>query len=203
MKNMCKPYWGDAVKAWPVGIDTEAWCPSKADQKTVDVLLYDKVRWEHDRIEHALIEPIRNILRKSRRSFQEIRYGSYHEEDLSTALSCCRAMVFLCEHETQGLAYQQALSCNVPIFAWDRGGYWQDPSYYPHKVKFEPVTSVPYWDDRCGKRFISAADFAAKWEEFWANVVAGDFKPREFIVENLTLEGCARQYVELAESISN
>ena len=35
-------------------------------------------------------------------------------------------MVFLCEHENQDIAYQQALACGVPILAWDRGGYWQD-----------------------------------------------------------------------------
>jgi glycosyltransferase involved in cell wall biosynthesis len=40
-------------------------------------------------------------------------------------------MVFLCEHETQGFAYQQALSCGVPIIAWDRGGLLQDPKLLP------------------------------------------------------------------------
>ena len=41
----------------------------------------------------------------------------YREEEYRAALNKCRAMVFLCEHETQGIAYQQALSCDVPIFA--------------------------------------------------------------------------------------
>jgi hypothetical protein len=54
---------------------------------------------------------------------------------------------------TQGIAYQQALSCGVPILARDRGGHSQDPSYYPHKVIFSLVTSVPYSDGRCGRRF--------------------------------------------------
>ena len=68
-------------------------------------------------------------------------------------------MIFLCEHETQGIAYQQALSCGVPILAWDRGGFWQDPEFYPHRVKFAPVSSVPYWDDRCGIKFASIEEF--------------------------------------------
>src|SRR5207244_6064557 len=118
---------------WPVGIDTELWRPAKADYKTIDVLLYDKVRWDHDRFEIALIEPIRRALRALGRSFRQFRYGYYREADYRRALSECRVMVFLCEHETQGIAYQQALSCDVPILAWDRGGYWQDPAYYPQK----------------------------------------------------------------------
>jgi hypothetical protein len=68
-------------------------------------------------------------------------------------------MIFLCEQETQGIAYQQALSMNFPIMAWDRGGFWQDPSYYSHKVKFGTVSSVPYWDERCGLTFPETESF--------------------------------------------
>jgi glycosyltransferase involved in cell wall biosynthesis len=203
MRDMCKPYWGDAVEAWPVGVDTELWRPSEAAEKSADVLLYDKVRWEHDRYEAILIEPIRAMLRRYGCSFREMRYGHYREKEFHTALDQCRAMIFLCEHETQGIAYQQALSCGVPIFAWDRGGYWRDPSYYPDKVKFGPVTSVPYWDERCGERFIDTADFAEKWQGFWEGAKAGHFKPRDYIVENLTLEKCARDYVEIIRKLES
>ena len=201
MMEMCKPYWGSAVDAWPVGIDTDRWRPSEFEEKTIDVLLYDKVRWEHDQYNSSLIDPIRTILRDAGHSFLEMQYGSYREENFHAALCQCRAVIFLCEHETQGIAYQQALSCNVPIFAWDRGGNWQDPNYYPHKVKFAPVTSVPYWDARCGERFLDAVDFAAKWKEFWGEVEAKHFSPRDYIAENMTLEKCAREYVELANGV--
>src|SRR6185369_6904526 len=165
-RDMFRQHW-TAVEAWPVGIDTELW--NVSDTKSVDVLLYDKVRWKHDEFEKSLIEPIRASLRKDRRSFVEIRYGSYREEDFRAALAQCRTMIFLCEHETQGIAYQQALACRLPIFAWDRGGPWQDPFYYPDSVSYGPVTSVPYWDDRCGLKFKDAAEFEQTWSSFWAN----------------------------------
>lgn len=203
MKEMCKPYWGEAVDAWPVGIDTDLWRPSSPAQKSVDILLYDKVRWEHDRYESILTEPIRAMLNKSGRSYREIRYGFYDEDEFHAALDQCRAMIFLCEHETQGIAYQQALSCDVPIFTWDRGGYWQDPGYYPEKVKFAPVTSVPYWDQRCGRKFADAAEFSANWNEFWDDVEGRRFRAREFILENLSLEICARNYAKLAGNVVN
>ena len=202
MREMCKPHWGDAVLDWPVGIDTGLWTPAVPNDKRFDVLLYDKVRWEHQRYEEALLEPIRENLRRSAISFREIRYGQYREEDFRAALFNCRAMIFLCEHETQGIAYQQALSCGVPIFAWDRGGPWRDPSYYPHKVIFAPVTSVPYWDERCGMKFKDAEEFADRWGEFWERVKTGSFAPRDYILENLTLEKCARRYVEIAQTVS-
>ena len=201
MREMCKPQWGDAVVDWPVGIDTEFWAPARPDAIPFDVLLYDKVRWEHPHYEEVLLEPIRGILRQSGVSFHEIRYGHYREVDFRAALTNCRSMIFLCEHETQGIAYQQALSCGVPIFAWDRGGPWRDPSYFPHKANFWPVTSVPYWDERCGMKFKDAEEFADRWGEFWECVEAGSYFPRDYILENLTLEKCAQDYVRIVESV--
>jgi hypothetical protein len=59
MRKMCEPYWGEKVEAWPVGIDTDLWRPAPEVNKEFEFLIYDKVRWEHDRYEKELIEPIR------------------------------------------------------------------------------------------------------------------------------------------------
>lgn len=202
MRDMCEPYYGDAVKAWPVGIDTDEWRPVDR-KKDTDFLLYDKVRWDHDQYEHSLINPIKNELEERGLSYQVIRYGSYRPLDLVDALSRCRYAIFLCEHETQGLAYQQMLACGVPILAWDRGGFWQDPEFYPDRVKYEPVSSVPYWDDRCGRTFQGASDFSNALDEFMDDARSGGFSPREYILENLTLEKCAQEYLRHVEEVSS
>jgi hypothetical protein len=201
MRRMCEPYWADKVIAWPVGIDTAQWCPAEAAAKDVDVLLYDKVRWQRDCYEPRLVEPIRQALHAAGRSFREIRYGAYREDEFHAALMRCRVMIFLCEHETQGIAYQQALASGVPLFAWDRQGHWRDPEFYPDRVMFEPVTSVPYWDAGCGMRFADIDGFRRDWLEFWALAQAEKFTPRKYILENLTLESCAGRYVEIAKSL--
>lgn len=198
-KEMFAPYWGDLVEVWPTGIDTELWSPVDATAKSVDVLLYDKVHWRHDELEANLIGPVREGLRRAGRSVREIRYGHYREEEFRAALGQCRTMVFLCEHETQGIAYQQALSSGVPIYAWERGGFWQDPSYYPDRVRHAPVSSVPYWDDRCGHKFVDAVEFADGWHNFWRKASKDGFRPRELIVEQLTLERCANWYLDIIE----
>jgi glycosyltransferase involved in cell wall biosynthesis len=200
--DMCRPYW-DRVKSWPVGIDADLWAPSREEGKSVDVLLYDKVRWERDRIAPELIDPIRARLRRDGRSALEIRYGAYRENDFREALKRCRTMIFLCESESQGIAYQQALSCGVPIMAWDRGGAWRDPDYFPHKVVYEPVTSTPYWDERCGMKFKDIDAFQAQWSEFWRRSRDRAFKPREYILDTLTLEQRAQQYFDIAKSLSS
>jgi glycosyltransferase involved in cell wall biosynthesis len=193
---------------WPAGIDTERWRPERWEPKvnevengkTIDFLVYDKVRWEHDRYDRELLLPIRHELKQRGLNFQEIQYGFYRDEDFRRLLLRSRAMIFLCEHETQGFAYQQALSANVPILAWDRGGDWQDPEFYPNRVKFGPVSSVPYWEDRCGKKFANFEEFGPALTEFVNNLKEGRFSPREYVTENLSLEKCAEAYVEICRS---
>lgn len=174
---------------------------SPRDGKRFDFLIYDKVRWDHERYEGDLIEPIREELRRRGLSFREIRYGFYEEEDYRQALQECRAMIFLCEHETQGFAYLQALSCGVPILAWDRGGEWKDPSMYPERVRFDSVTAVPYWDQRCGEIFPEVGSFPAALTRFESRRQAGELHPRDYVVENFDLADRAREYVQLVKSV--
>lgn len=200
MRQMFEPYYGNKVLAWPTGIDTDEW-KTADNSKSIDFLIYDKVRWEHDRYNDELISPIIKSLDDKQLSHLYIQYGSYTPAVLKDKISKCRGVIFLCEHETQGLAYQQILATNTPILAWDRGGYWQDPHYYPEKVKYGPVSSVPYWDERCGAKFTGVDDFEKNLTGFLKQL--NTFKPREYILENLTLEKCAEEYLGIVQHIND
>jgi len=198
MKTMCVPGWGDKISVWPVGIDTERWSPVDSVPKTIDILLYDKIRWDKEAQRAGFVNPIQSMLEQKGLRVAVVRYGFYREEDYRALLRQSKAVIFICEHETQGLAYQEALSCGVPVFAWDSEGYWVDRDYYPHRVKFAPVTSVPYWDKRCGMKFRTLEEFTEKIDVFMERLGRGEFQPRAYILENLTLEICARRYADLA-----
>lgn len=194
VKNMFEPYYHEKVTAWPVGIDTDEWSANIKEKPTFDFLIYDKVRWEHDKYESELITPICQTLDKNSLSYQFIRYGRYEPHNLLEKLKHARAAIFLCEHETQGLAYQQILATNTPILAWDRGGYWQDPSYFP-EIKYGAVSSVPYWDHRCGIKFPTIEEFEFSLYMFLNRL--SSFDPRAYVLENLTLEKCAQDYIDI------
>jgi glycosyltransferase involved in cell wall biosynthesis len=200
-RTMCEPYYGNKVIVWPVGIETDKWKPIWPEDKDIDILIYDKIRWDRERYESELINPIKSYLKQQNLKLEVIRYGSYQEKTYHNLLDRSKAMIFLCEHETQGIAYQQALSCGVPILAWDRNGFWQDPSYYPQKVKFGPVSSVPYWDSRCGIKFKNISEFPTKLEDFLNSLKHQKFASRDYIMENLTLERCAQNYVKIFKEI--
>ena len=202
MEAMCRLMWGDRVTACPAGIDTDRWAPRPRPSESFDLLLYDKVLWEREHYEKHLLAPIRAHLRQCGVRVAEVRYGFYREEDFRTLVQRSRAMIFLCPHETQGIAYLQVLSCGVPILAWDEGGFWKDPAYFPHRVKFSPVSSVPYWDARCGRKFKDADGLAATFPAFWEDVQAGAFRPRDYVLEHLTLEKCAQRYVDIWKAVA-
>ncbi len=197
MRKMWEPYYGDKVLAWPVGIDTDEWIPLPHENKDIDILLYDKILWEYERHKDEIVAPVQVHLEQHSLKVAIIRYGFYREEEFHSLLGKSKAMVFIGQHETQGIAYQQALSCGVPILAWDQGGFWLDPSYFPHKVQFAPVSSVPYWDERCGVKFKYISEFPTKLEEFLDKLNHQQFAPRDYILENLTLEKCAKHYVDI------
>jgi hypothetical protein len=198
MRKMCEPYYEDKAVAWPVGIDTDYWAPYEGN-KTVDFLIYDKIRWQHSTHQAELIDPVIVELEKHCLTYHFIKYGNYTHGQLVEKLKVSKAVIFLCEHETQGQAYQQILATNTPILAWDRGGYWQDPSYYPDKVKYQPVSSVPYWDGRCGVKFTDADDFAEKLTLFLNQLDL--FRPRDYVIEKLTLEICVEKYLEIYRQV--
>ena len=78
---------------------------------------------------------------------------------------------------------------------WGTDGFLQDPAYFPDRVRFQPVTSVPYWDERCGMTFASLDAFHSAWAGFWETACRGEYRPRDYVVENLTLESCAEAYM--------
>jgi len=204
MKGMFSPYYKEEnIVIWPVGIDTTKWHPTiKSSEQPIDFLIYDKIRWEHAYYEKQLISPLINKLKSKNLTYDVIKYGSYTHDILIQKLSRCKSVIFLCEHETQGLAYQQILSTNTPILAWDREGYWQDPAYYPDKVKYEPVNSVPYWSDICGMKFKNIDTFESVLSSYLKKKSQNYFAPRNFILENLTLEISARKYYDLVDALS-
>jgi glycosyltransferase involved in cell wall biosynthesis len=140
-----------------------------------------------------MIEPIMAFLAKKGLSSTVIRYGAYQHKDYANALARSKSMIFLCEHETQGMAYQEALTSNVPVIAWENG-FWLDPrraEYDPNPV---PATSVPYFSDQCGEKFRDFAQFPDAFEGFWVKL--DSYEPRAYVREHLSFADSAKLYLE-------
>jgi len=194
--DIYRPYFGERCGIWPVGIDTDAWFPAAA--KDIDLLIYDKVMWNRDSVKPPLSAVIGDFASRKNCVVESVVYGNYTEREYRSLLGRSRGMIFLCEHESQGLAYQECLSSGVPVLAWDQG-HCLDPNRFAWGQPNIPATSVPYFDHRCGERFEGLNDFDEKLSVFMGKVDASAYSPRDFVMENLTLKGCAAQFLSFFE----
>ncbi|WP_425228621.1 hypothetical protein [Sphingomonas sp.] len=187
-----RPYCGDKMLRCPVGIDVAALPDVRDAAKQVDVLIYDKIRWHQAERVPAVRDRLVRKLEADGRSYAILHYGGHTQPAYFAALRRSRAMAFLCEHETQGLACEEALAMNVPVFAWEEGAL-VDPRQLPFAAPDLKVSSVPYFDENCGLTF-SLADMEERWETFWGAL--DGYRPRAYIERTLRPADAARVYLD-------
>ena len=172
------------IHIWPVGIDTDKFSPSN-EVKNNDCLIYFKRGSEETKKE------LIRLLDSQKLSYELITYGSYTEEQLMDVARRSRFCVTITSTESQGIAYQEILSMGVPCYVIDKP-VWDDQPYHSF-----PATSAPYFDDKCGMKCVDLSEFKT-----FLNYLE-IYKPRDYILENLTLEKCASDYVKLLEMSHN
>lgn len=188
---------GEKSAIWFAGIDTSAWPDLSSQPKTTDVVIYDKIRWFRDQRVPAVLERCQAHLKTQGLTWEVVRYGYHHVSEFRAALARSRVMIFLCEHETQGIAYQEALASGLPVFAWDEGEL-VDPILAARAPPGLTVRTAPYFDDRCGAVF-KLKDMEADFDAFWAR--RKTFQPRAYVEEALGLEASGRLYLSLYEQV--
>ena len=98
---------------WPVGIDLDEYLPARRDSLSGKVVVYHK-----DRDPQELPGLITALADRGLETIL-IMYGRYRQEDF---LEAVRSSAFVLWHggrESQGLALEEALACDVPVLVWD------------------------------------------------------------------------------------
>lgn len=179
------------MKVYPFGVDTERFKPVK--DKKDNVLVYFKNR---DPLEYKFLT---DFLNKKNVNFTVIEYGKYKEQDYLQCLHNAKYIIWLGRHESQGYALEEALSSNVPILVWNVTlrvqEYTMRNDYANVKSR---VTTIPYWDERCGEYFYDKEELEKTFDTFIEKL--GTYKPREYILDNLTLEKRALELDKLVKA---
>ncbi len=181
---------------WPAGIDTGEYSPSK---KTRDkVLIYFKQRYEEELLK------IENVLKNKNIKYSVIKYGSYIESDYKKMLSESKYVIWLGRHETQGIALENALSTNTPIILCEVKflGQWvptqKESSFFTKEEnEYKNVSVAPYFSDECGIK-IDNLDKIKEIIDYMENNFL-KFSPRKYVIENLSLEKQAKDFINLYE----
>ncbi|MES2353803.1 MAG: hypothetical protein V4568_05225 [Pseudomonadota bacterium] len=181
------------LRSWPVGIDTDMFSPVPHEDRK-QVLIYHKHR------DPAELEKLKSIVNALGMKHEVIVYGAYKQEDYLRALGQSKYVIWHGRHESQGIALQEALARDIPILLWDVATFEQfwvgggGCYLFTESEKRFPVTAAPYFDSSCGIKIGSIDEMVSaigRMENEWST-----FKPRDFVVKNLSLEKQARELLD-------
>jgi hypothetical protein len=160
---------------WPVAI----YAPEVEDNIKTDCLIYYKNRSEDNLLK------VTEFFDKKGITYTGLQYGNYTQEEFKESLSEVKYCVIIDNTESQGIAIQEMMAVNKPLFVWDQS-VW-DHMGQEYAV---PATSVPYWSDECGERITSFDQFEETFEIFQSKL--NNYTPKDFVDRELSPEATVK-----------
>lgn len=154
---------------WPVAI----YPPQINNNPTVDCLVYYKNR----PVEH--LQSVLSLLEKRGLTYTGLEYGNYSQEEFLESIGEVKFCVIIDNTESQGIATQEMMAVNKPIFVWDQIVWDHMGSEYS-----VPATSVPYWSDECGHKINSINELESGFDYFYSNL--SNYSPQDYVARELS-----------------
>jgi len=178
---------GINIRPVPFGVDTDRFTETIPLEQRTQVFVYYKTRNPED------LQYIRDKLQTLCIPYTLFSYDNrYNEEEYVQCLHNAKYGIWIGRHESQGFALEEALSCNVPLLVWDVLSMNQE---YGQNYNDIPATVLPYWDSRCGEFFYKREHFDYAFRLFMSKL--HQFKPREYVLSNLTMDKCEKEFLKL------
>jgi hypothetical protein len=182
-EEICPELIGRCV-AWPAGVDTSYWKPDIRIHRAT-ILIYEKQR----KGPVGPVEPYKNWLEAQGYKVEIIKCGEYTLTGFLTVLKRSQLMVGFVIDESQGLAWAEAWASDVPTLIWRN-------TQNSIRGRSYGTSTAPYLSDDTGLFFDDFENFKTifvKWES-----AKDSFHPRQWVLENMSDEVCARLIFQLA-----
>jgi hypothetical protein len=177
------------IESLPFGVDTERFKPNSVREGRRElVFVYFKGRHPNTlTIMHSFLQAV-NV-----NNYVIFNYNTrYNENEYIECLKKCKYGIWIGRHESQGFALEEALSMDVPLLVWNVKSINEE---YGCNYPDIPATTIPYWDNRCGESFTELRELQNAFNMFISKL--DTYKPREYILENLSIEICEKRIIEL------
>ena len=182
------------VKVFPFPLNIEEYKPSAIEKDIA--LIYFKRRRDDE------LKLVEQLLISRDIKYEIVKYGSYDELVYQSKLDRSRFVFCLGRHESQGFAIQSALSKNIPMIVWDVSLRKQEVGYEAEYANIQsPVTTVPYWNIKCGEKFYNSVDMTETFDKFINNL--DSYNPREMIKNSVSPSICSDNFLYLINSIGS
>jgi len=174
------------IASWPAGVDVNYWSPllsSRISKK--NILIYNKL---HNNVLYSqLISDVTIYLKSLDYNIIQINYGSFNHYHYLSLLRNSVLLVGFSLSESQGIAWAEAWSTNIPTFIFEINTSL-------HNARNTLSSSAPYLNSLNGKFFNNLDEFKKLIKEWTIGVFS--FEPRKWVLENMSDEICARQMLE-------
>ena len=167
----------DRILSWPAGVDVDYWIPGTTEARQ-SILIFDKQN--NGLMGNAT--PYATFLRQRGYSVEIINYGSFTHPGYLQALQRAKLMLGFSVGESQGLAWAEAWSADVPTLIWrnERNTY-RDRTFRS--------STAPYLSQANGLFFDDLDDFQQQFDRWEMNPTL--FAARNWTLENMSDEACA------------
>ena len=173
----------------PFGVDTDIFCPTTGIIRK-NVLIYYKTRNPKE------LEVILSFLNDKGLSSRLFNYDKrYSEKEYLKYLSTCKFGIWVGRHESQGFALEEALAMNVPLLVWNVTQRVQEYGSEHLSIYKTPVSTIPYWDSRCGEFFYDGTELPSKYAQFLQNL--DEYEPRQFALDTVGYDKCRKLWDNL------
>jgi len=183
--------------AWPAGIDIESFKVSRNAEAHNNVMIYFKRR--NAKLLKIAIETLNNLGYNP----LVIKYGNYDENQYKKILANTAFGVWIGISESQGIGLQEALASDLPLIVLDVPSLFESSDKkdyeFPNFLSEFIPTSVPYFDERCGIIINDITQLNQAIKQMGSNL--SDYKPAEYIKENLSLDKQASELISLFNNI--
>lgn len=169
---------------WPVGIKDISVERDPKDK----FLVYQKQRSNED------LETVVSFLEENGFEYETLRYGSYSQEKFYRCVKECSRAIIIGRPETQGIAYQEMMSSDMPLLIWDNEE-WYDYDIPKEYQKNPAPTSAHYFSDECGEKFYSEEELPDIFEKFMNT----KYSPKEYVKRELSYEVTVKKLLAIFE----
>lgn len=170
VSTLFEKHFASKTLVWPVAI-----YPPEVDnvEPEYDCLIYYKNRPRTD------FTKMLDLLLERGLKPVALEYGNYTQEMFRKALSLVKFCVIIVNTESQGIAIQEMMAVDKPLFVIDHT-IW-DGMGQQYAV---PASSVPYWSDECGVKIESFDELESKFDLFHSNL--HNYCPRDYVKRELS-----------------
>jgi hypothetical protein len=171
----------EKISIWPVGVKDV-----KINRTGNKFLVYFKGRSEED------LNFVTEFLENHKFEYEVLRYGSYSQDQFYSCLESCSRAIIVGRPETQGIAYQEMMSSNMPLLLWDIKEWYDYELPEPYQKYPEP-TLAHYFSDECGLKFYSKEEF----EEVFDTFVNTIYSPKDYVLRELSYSVSVKRLLSL------